>query len=35
MSRYRKWEAGLVKIPNKYLDAVVCLLRLPQAFFTS
>jgi DNA-binding transcriptional regulator YiaG len=33
LSRYRKWEAGLEKIPNKYLNAVVRLLNLPYDYF--
>jgi hypothetical protein len=33
LERYRKWEAGLEKIPNKYLYAVVRLLNLPQDYF--
>lgn len=34
LSRYRKWEAGLEKVPGKYLDAVVSLLNLPSDYFS-
>jgi Replication regulatory protein RepB. len=32
-NRYRKWEAGLEKVPEKYLRAVVETLHLPANFF--
>jgi DNA-binding transcriptional regulator YiaG len=35
LSRYRKWEAGLEKIPNKHLVAVVSLLNLPRDYFVN
>jgi hypothetical protein len=33
LNRYRKWEAGLEKIPNEYLNAMVRLLNLPYDYF--
>jgi hypothetical protein len=35
LSRYQKWEAGLEKIPNKYLYAVASLLNLPGNYFAN
>ena len=33
LNRYEKWESGLEKIPEKYLMAVITMLRLPSNFF--